>query len=408
MTSGEPQQSLLVATQGPRATGSVEVEMKVCLLSQSFLPKVGGMEMVVHHLANALQDLGCQVTVIAGRCRGPGAFKGRYDLVRYGFLFRGAGKSGVDLLSGVFTLIRENNRRRFDVINCHGVADAGNRIVVAKRFVRAPLVMTPHGEDIQRVPEIGYGYRLKRRSDWMIRRNLEHADAVTAISDAIKNELDSVPDDKIFVIPNGIDTQRFVTQESTFLHERLLLDRRKRIVLSVGRNHIKKGYGYGIRAFQALTRSGSDADLVYVIVGRETEPLESLLHEPALQERVFLLPEMGPDDVLRCFQSAWCFFSPSIIEGLSLVSIEAMATGLPLVVTDVPGNADIVRDNQCGLIVQSKDPDSMADGLRKLSSNPALYDEFSKRALERAALYDWKHIAARYMEVYRTVMRASA
>ena len=87
-----------------------------------------------------------------------------------------------------------------------------------------------------------------------------------------------------------------------------------------------------------------------------------------------------------------------------MVSIEAMSTGLPLIVTDVPGNLDIVRDNNCGVIVASKDPQSMAKGILRLLLTEGLYNRYSRMGVERAELYDWNNIAMRYIEAYRTAM----
>jgi len=84
-----------------------------------------------------------------------------------------------------------------------------------------------------------------------------------------------------------------------------------------------------------------------------------------------------------------------------MVSIEAMAMGLPLIVTDVPGNIDIVRDNECGIIVRDKDTRSMADGIQRLASDALLHSKFSNKGLERAKLYSWDNIAKKYLDVYK-------
>ena len=90
-------------------------------------------------------------------------------------------------------------------------------------------------------------------------------------------------------------------------------------------------------------------------------------------------------------------------EGLSLAGIEAMAAGLPLVVTDAPGNIDIVKVNHCGLIARNKDPFSMAKQIMLLASDEKLYRGFSKTAQEAARSYDWHDIAKKYLEVYSSV-----
>ncbi len=386
---------------GALGTGAEPCGIKACLFTDGFLPTVGGMELAVHNLANALCDLHCEVTVIAKNRKGPMPYATKYRLLRYGNHFPGSGRSGADFLAAVIALLRAHRQDPFDVIHCHTVTYAGHRAAFANRFLNIPLVMTPHGEDIQRIPEIGYGTRMRPRWDRIVRQNLTAADTVTAISDSVRGELDFLSPDKVVLIPNGIDRSRFPPRKSHDLHHRLSLHPAQRIVLSVGRNDITKGYPDGIEAFRCLAAQQPNHDLIYVIVGKDTSGLAPQVARLSLHQKVHLLPHQDADNLLRCYQSAWCFFSPSVTEGLSLVSLEAMATGLPLVVTDVPGNVDMVRDNGCGIIVKSKDPESMAGGLSVLLSDPAKYRRFSHRGLERAANYDWLSVARKYLATYR-------
>jgi glycosyltransferase involved in cell wall biosynthesis len=205
-------------------------------------------------------------------------------------------------------------------------------------------------------------------------------------------------------IPNGIHTADYGKRSSQYLRDRLALDDDTIIVLSVGRNHIKKGYDYGIKTMALLRDRVGGKKIHYVLVGRLVSQHAELVSELSLDGMVTLLEEIGPDEVTECYQSADIFFSPSIIEGLSLVSIEALACGLPLVVTDVPGNEDIVRDTGAGLIVRSKDPADMAEGLKKLIDETNTRENFSALALTKAPEFDWRVVARRYADVYRRVL----
>jgi glycosyltransferase involved in cell wall biosynthesis len=108
--------------------------------------------------------------------------------------------------------------------------------------------------------------------------------------------------------------------------------------------------------------------------------------------------------LILAYASAWCFLSPSLSEGLSLVSIEAMACGLPLVVTDVPGNADIIRDNECGMTVRPKDPQAIGRVLSLLARDADLHRRFAEKASSGVIRYDWSAIAAKYIDVYRQTL----
>ncbi|RJQ68912.1 MAG: glycosyltransferase family 1 protein [Desulfobacteraceae bacterium] len=379
--------------------------LNICLFTDSFLPKVGGMELAVHYLANALCTRGCRVTVIAKYNKGALPER-RYALTRYGNRLPLSGRSGMDALAGIAALLRSHYQRPFDLINCHGASYAGSRVYLTKKsgLLNRPVVITPHGEDIQIVPEVGYGLRLTPKLDRTIRRNLKAADGVTAISASIVKQLSFLAPDKISTIPNGIHLGEFNSRQSDFLHRYLNLPPACSIVLSVGRNHRVKGYEYGVRAFAAVARERPEHPLKYVIIGKNTHLLLPLIKNLNLQGMVFAIPQMRREDIVRAYASAWCFLSPSLSEGLSLVSIEAMACGLPLIVTDVPGNADIVKENNCGLIVQAKAPREIARGLLHLWEHPREHRLYQQKALGRAPAYDWSAIADRYIGVYRQII----
>lgn len=384
--------------------------MNICLFADSFLPKVGGMELAIHFMANALSALGCQVTVIAKYYKGDLTLEQNYALIRYGNRFPLSGRSGMDALAGIFALLRANYRTPFDLVHCHGAAYASSRVYVAKKtglLGGCPVVITPHGADIQMVPEIEYGLRLKRKWDHMIRRSLQASDWVTTISTSLSNQLDFIAPEKISIIPNGIHLSKFNTSEKDFLHRHLKISTDYKIVLSVGRNHRVKGYEYGVGAFAVIKSEKPAIPLKYVIIGKNAQMLQTLIKNLNLQETVFTMPEVGREDIVRAYASAWCFLSPSLSEGLSLVSIEAMASGRPLIVTDVPGNADIVKDNGCGIIVKAKDPRGIAASLLHLFEHPQEYALYRRKALERAPAYDWRAIADQYIRVYRQVIAHS-
>lgn len=379
--------------------------MKVVLFTSSFLPKVGGMEYVIHYLAEALLDAGVDVTVMARRSSQEDNFTHRYRLIRYGVAFRGGHRLHINHVSARWELAKLIREQGVDLVHIHSVSVPP---LLCMRFLQSrhiPMVMTPHGEDVQRIPEIGYGARLQPKWDRIVRRHLAAADAVTAISQSIRQEMDFVEPGKIFDVPNGIHTKVFDCQPSAFLQEMLGLKGDTRIILSVGRNHIKKGYELGIRAIAELVKSNEMAGWYYVLVGKGVSTLKSVVESLGLSQWVSLVEVVSPDKLRQCYNSSHIFFSPSIVEGLSLVSIEAMACGLPLVVTDVPGNEDVVRDNGCGVIVRSKDVQDMARGLREMLNNPTMREELGKLALQRSAEYDWQAIARKYIEVYKRTLR---
>jgi glycosyltransferase involved in cell wall biosynthesis len=380
--------------------------MRVCLFVDSYLPNVGGLEYAVHYLGNALVEEEVDVTVFAKKQKSQNInqFLPKYRIKRYGYTFKGSGRTGANNLSSISIFIKEHIKNKFDIINCHNVSYAASRARIIKKLMKIPLVLTPHGDDVETVPEVNYGMRLSNYWDRVIQKNLRAADAVTTISNGIRSAIPFIPEKKIYKIPNGINTRYFTSCKSNFLQRKLSLKHDAKIILSVGRYDIVKGYEYGISAVKKFLTSTGNQNYFYVIIGKNTNILNALIKESSLEEKVFILPNMDQKSLAACYNSAWCFFSPSIIEGMSLVSLEAMASGLPLIVTDVPGNIDIVKENNNGIVVKSRNSDSMANGMMEMIREEKKYIRLSKLALSNIKLYDWQNIAKMYIAVYEKVL----
>ena len=221
---------------------------------------------------------------------------------------------------------------------------------------------------------------------------------------SVHADLDMIQNARIVDIPNGVHVERFSGSRSFYLYEYLNIPRNKKIILSVGRNHIKKGYDYGIKAVAKLKEKYDYHDIHYVIVGRGVDIHRKIVDACNAGDVVTLIDEMTPEEITQCYKSATVFFSPSIVEGLSLVSIEAMASGLPLVVTDVPGNDDVVKANGCGLIVKNSDEESMADGLYRILSDESYRNDLADLSQRCSYKYDWSKIALMYVDVYKNAI----
>lgn len=383
--------------------------LNICIFGNSFLPAVGGKEYVMHYLGNALARLGHDVTAVAKRASWERPQHERaYNLSRYSLPVKGSGKSGLDFCSAILTVTMLNRKKQFDVLNCHGVDHAGTIARHLKSLCQFPLVMTPHGQDVRKIPDIGYGLRLMDAWDRRISENLKAADYVTAISSSVRCDLDMIQEKRIVDIPNGIDIARFSGPRTNYLHSLLKIHGTTRIILSVGRNQMVKGYDYGIKAVSMLVKNLGSHDIHYVIAGRGVTDLKKTVAECQAESFISLIDELPPEKITQCYKSADIFFSPSIAEGLSLVSLEAMASGLPLVVTDVPGNDDVVRDNGCGVIVKSEDPESMAAGLHRLLSDDAYRSSLAQLSQQCSGKYDWSKIAMQYESVYRRAINDQA
>jgi len=397
--------------------------LKVLLFSHTFLPTIGGRELVVHHLADALDRLGHDVRVF-----GPAGWwqhrhnHFRYPVVRHPNLLRFPFRA-----RGLSRRIRERQlgwhlqwevaRQGIDVVHAHTTYPTG--YIATRVFSHLPVVLTPHGVDIDTIPQMGYGLRLDADLKPRIDQALERATAITAISEGIHTSLRSAgaDDARIFDVPNGVDLVRFRGPPSSDVRGRLGLQPETKLIVTVGNFHPRKGHDLLIRAMRSISHAHPDARLV--IVGRGTEGLAPLIGELGLRDKVILtgsvalpatfrcsaVPGNGGEDLLAdILKSASVAVSAGIsegAEGLSLAVLEAMAAGVPLVATRITGNRDIVQSGQNGYLIEPSNVTALAESICTVL---ALEDEgramgSAGRALV-AGRYSWEAVANQYLEVY--------
>jgi len=217
---------------------------------------------------------------------------------------------------------------------------------------------------------------------------------------------------QLVAVPNGIDVGRFAPRDEA-ARERLVatlgLPPSTRVVGTVGRLNRVKDHAGLLQAFARLQGDVPDAVLVVAGDGELRAELAALAATPALAGRVHLLGDRSDvADLLRAFD---LFVMSSRSEGYSIALLEACASALPIVATDVGGNAEIVHAGENGLLLPPGDPVALADALRMLLADP-----LRARAMGQAGL-EWvgregslAAMAARYEQLYegRAEVRASA
>jgi len=397
--------------------------LNIVLYVNSFLPVLGGREFVVHYLADALGRLGHQARVV-----GPAGFwRNRHE--RYGYpvhrwpTLRGFMSEQVSLAS----IALDTALWGADVIHAHNTWPTGYHALRLRRFRRYPLVVTPHGQDIQSIPEIGHGLRLDPALNEKIVFAVQNADLVTAISKNIENALldAGAAPGRVRLIPNGVDLARYRRPPSTDIRRWLGVEPEARLIVTIGRYNPRKGQDYLVRAMPRILAQEPRARLV--IVGNKTEALSPLIRELGLEARVVLtggispsrsilagsLPAgetVEPDYLAELLAASEMYVSAGIqnnAEGLSLAVLEAMASGLPVVATAISGNTDVVSEGENGHLVAPADETALADGILRILTQPANLDRLRGRARETASRYAWTNVAQQYVDCYREAMEIS-
>jgi glycosyltransferase involved in cell wall biosynthesis len=233
------------------------------------------------------------------------------------------------------------------------------------------------------------------------------SDCILTVSDASKRDilhLFNIPPEKIVVVYNAIDAHFSVTPPSDAVarvRERYQLDHR--FVLYVGNIKPHKNLVRLIEAFSEL-RTGELEDVKLLIIGDEISKLPALrhaVHRHKLHKHVRFLGYVPDDQLTVLYRLAAVFVFPSLYEGFGLPPLEAMASGTPVVVSNVSSLPEVVGD--AAVLVDPHDIDSIVDGLRSVLTNPARAEDMRRKGLERASEFSWERSVARTLEVYRRI-----
>ena len=159
-----------------------------------------------------------------------------------------------------------------------------------------------------------------------------------------------------------------------------------------------------IDAFARLRRQGID-DIKLLITGkrdsRDMPPCAARLHRYNLHKHVRFLGFLSAETLATLYHLADAFVFPSLYEGFGLPPLEAMASGTPVLTSNVSSLPEVVAD--AALLIDPYDPVAIADGLRRILSDDAMRARLIRRGRERAAHFSWEESAGRVLSIYRQV-----
>jgi len=222
-------------------------------------------------------------------------------------------------------------------------------------------------------------------------------DRVVCISEAVKRTFgDWQPalKDRLITIENGIDLEKFNIVSKTKNPD-------KPCIVSSGRLAVVKNYASAIEACALL----KDMNFEYHILGDGSlKPvLQQLINELGLTNKVRLIGFVPNVD--EYFKRTHILLMPSKWEGFGLAALEAMACGIPVVVSNVPGLGDLVGgDGECGLLVNPMSPQDIADKLGELINDYQLRLSMGQRGRIRSEQYSIDKTAQGYIELYERIL----
>ena len=263
---------------------------------------------------------------------------------------------------------------RFNLSDAHFAFPDGDAATLLGRWFRVPVTITLRGTE---VPLSRYRWRRRR-----MLLALQRAARVFAVAGSLKRHVTGmgIPGDKIRVVGNGVDINKFTPVPRADARQQLQLAEDARVLVSVGGLVERKGFHRVIEVLPALKEAFPT--LRYLVIGGPGPEgdwgsrLEQQVADLGLQDTVQFLGSMPGEQLKLPLSAANVFVLATRNEGWANVFLEAMACGLPVVTTDVGGNAEVVCRAELGMLVPPGDSGALRQALHE-----ALCKEWSREKI---------------------------
>ena len=379
------------------------------VLSYFYCPSqpIGGAERQALRLAQELQNKQVPVTVVTGlwdwgqphRETVQGIPVRRHFTAWGMFNIKGLRKFSqyFYLLSLFFYLIRHRNE--YDIIHCHSAKFEASISVMAGKLLHKPTL-------VRSMASGAWGDLAAVRRDrslwgtgWMLSK-IQEADAIVALNQQVVDEMleIGVAKDKILHIPNGVDLGVNGHHRDSALDDSI-------VIAFVGRLHPQKRVAMLLQALKLVLQQRPDLPWQLKLAG--TGPLDrklkALADELAISRQVEFLGYVA--DVGALLDRSDLFVLPSASEGISNALLEAMARGLPCVVTDIPGNNEVIQNGENGILVKVDDAEALAKAILGLAADDELRERLGRQARQTVETkYLLAGVTAKYMQLYEKLL----
>lgn len=363
--------------------------MKIAILVNLFPPKwLAGTEVATYYTAEHLAQRGHEVHVITSLDEGlpeVSCEKGFHihRLPRIEIRFIGVLIFWADI-------IRVLRKIKPDIVHAQSLI-SGMPALLSHKLLKIPYVIYGRGSDVY-LP------------DWftklVAKGILKNASAVIALTEHMKGAMQALYSRDVIVVPNGINLNEIAEREAEGGNP-------GKKILFVGRLHPVKGTQYLLGAMSIIHRELPEAKLILVGDGEERELLESLTDSLGIRECVEFAGRVPHERVQDYMNQAEVFVLSSLSEGFPVTILEAMACGLPVVATRVGGVPDIIEDGANGYLIDTENPEQIAEALLRVLQDEELQKIMSNNNRKSAEKYRWDTVAATLEGVYQDALRSS-
>jgi glycosyltransferase involved in cell wall biosynthesis len=402
--------------------------MRILLATDEYLPHPGGSQRVIQETSRRLQARGHQVAILTlERDLGLPQQDEVAGVPVRRIPLRGRLGTYPQALLGSWRALRER-ARSYDLLHIH-LPLIGPGALQERTARRTPRICSFYGpwheemavelrvKPLPAVARVLYSryvdllcYFLQAWQDYVMRR----CDRVLALSDYSQQQIaalfPAVNPKRIVLIPGGVDTARFChAPDQAAVRARLNLPADATVLFTVRRLVPRMGLENLLQAFAQVRQQRDDLYLVIGGRGRLERALQDLAGQLGIANDMRFAGFIPEDDLPACYQAADLFVLPTqALEGFGLITLEALASGLPVVGTPVGGTPEILGQFDSRLLTTGPDAAALADGIgRGLTLVRAEGSALAERCRAFALRYDWERIVDQYEALYAELVESA-
>ncbi len=363
--------------------------MKIAILVQLFPPKwLGGMEIAAFNIAKILAKNGHNVNVIT-----TADSKIREKKEEEGFTINKIPQLRLKFFGIIiFWLKILFLLKKIDpqIIHVQSIA-LGIPALLAKKFFKKPYIVYCRGSDVN----LSW-----RRISLIPKLVLKNADRVIALTEDMRGKIKNIYGKDSEIIPNGIDTEKFTNLSKDEVRNKLGIKKDEKIIIFVGTLKFVKGIQYLVEAMKIISKNNPEAKLILIGDGDERENLKKFVESLGLVGCINFLGRKPNEEIPEYMVASDIFVLPSLSEGFTVTILEAMASGLPIVATNVSGLPEITKEGENGFLVEPKNSQQLAEKILFLFQDDNLRKKISENNLKKAQNYSWSKVVKSLESVY--------
>jgi len=363
-------------------------QMKIGIVTEYYYPHLGGITENVHNFSIYAMRMGCSVTVITSHTKGEERISAPFEIIRIGRSFPIYGNDsigritlGIDLGKKLKRIFEE---KKFHILHIHSPLTP-TLPIISLRYANCPKVGTFHTYF-----ESSRGYRLWNK---YVQRMMDSLDGRIAVSKSCIDSLERyfrIPEYEI--IPNGVNTEIF---------RKMNVKREGKVILFIGRFDPRNNLHLVIQAFISIKKEVPSAKLYIIGYGYGESYYTGLVPESMRRDVIFLGGMNEERPYYYNLADVLCYPVDKASFGITL--LEAMACGIPMVLSDITGFRHIVTNGKEALLVKP-DVHEIKSAIVKILKDDALRKEMSESCLRKAREYSWESITKRILDYYERIL----